>query len=78
MVSNSKKNISDSSLVFPLPINEEIENKLSFLTNELVKHWGDRQLSVLELDDRMATAKEAPTDDNLIKLLKNPIRCKRI
>ncbi|MBO8242780.1 preprotein translocase subunit SecA [Prochlorococcus marinus XMU1410] len=69
---NLKKNISNSSTsLFPCKLDEAIEKKLSLLSDELVKNWGDRQLSVLELDDRIATAAEkAPTDDNLIKLLR--------
>ncbi len=73
--SNSKKNISNSSTsLFPCKLDEAIENKLSLLSDELVKNWGDRQLSVLELDDRIATAAEkAPTDDDLIKLLRESL-----
>ncbi len=72
---NLKKNISSSSTsLFPCMLDEQIEKKLSLLSNELVKNWGDRQLSVLELDDRIATAAEkAPTDDNLIKLLRESL-----
>ena len=70
-----KKNISNSSTsLFPCKLDEAIEKKLSLLSDELVKNWGDRQLSVLELDDRIATAAEkAPTDDNLIKLLRESL-----
>ncbi len=73
--SNLKKNISNSSTsLFPCKLDEEIEKKLSLLSDELVKNWGDRQLSVLELDDRIARAAEkAPTDDNLIKLLRESL-----
>jgi len=73
--SNLKKNILNSSTsLFPCKLDEEIEKKLSLLSDELVKNWGDRQLSVLELDDRIATAAEkAPTDDNLIKLLRKSL-----
>ncbi len=73
--SNLKKNISNSSTsLFPCKLDEAIEKKLSLLSDELVKNWGDRQLSVLELDDRIATAAEkAPTDDNLIKLLREAL-----
>ena len=69
--SHLKKKIPNSSTsLFPCKLDEEIEKKLSLLSDELVRKWGDRQLSVLELDDRIATAAEkAPTDDNLIKLL---------
>ena len=70
-----KKNISSSSTsLFPCMLDEQIEKKLFLLSNELVKNWGDRQLSVLELDDRIATAAEkAPTDDNSIKLLRESL-----
>ncbi len=73
--SNLKKNISNSSTsLFPCKLDEEIEKKLSILSEKLVKNWGDRQLSVLELDDRIATAAEkAPTDDKLIKLLRESL-----
>ena len=73
--SNLKKKISISSTsLFPCKLDEEIEKKLSLLSDELVKNWGDRQLSVLELDDRIATAAEkAPTDDILIRLLRESL-----
>jgi len=73
--SSLKKNISSSSTsLFPCKLDEAIEKKLSLLSNELVKNWGDRQLSVLELDDKIATAAEkAPTEDNLIKLLRESL-----
>ncbi len=73
--SNLKKNISNSSTsLFPCKLDEFLEKKLSLLSNELVKNWGDRQLSVLELDDRIATAAEkAPTNDDLIKLLRESL-----
>ena len=55
-------------------LDEGIENKLSLLANKLVENWGERQLSVLELDDRIATAAEkAPTSDSLIKLLRESL-----
>ena len=70
-----KKNISNSSTsLFPCKLDEAIEKKLQLLSDELVKNWGDRQLSVLELDDRIATAAEkAPIDDSLIKLLRESL-----
>ena len=73
--SNLKKNISNASTsLFPCKLDEVIEKKLSLLSDELVKTWGHRQLSVLELDDRIATAAEkAPTDDDLIKLLRESL-----
>ncbi len=73
--SKLKKNISNSSTsLFPCKLDEAIEKKLSLLSDELVRNWGERQLSVLELDDRIATAGEkAPTDDDLIKLLRESL-----
>jgi len=73
--SNLKKNtLNSSKSIFPSKLDEAIEKKLSFLSNELVKNWGDRQLSVLELDDKIATAAEkAPTEDKLIKLLRESL-----
>ncbi len=73
--SNLKKNISNSSTsLFPCKLDEAIEKKLSLLSDELVKNWGDRQLSVLELDDKIATAAEkAPTNNYLIKLLRESL-----
>lgn len=73
--SNLKKNISNSSTsLFPCKLDEAIEKNLSLLSDELVKNWGDRQLSVLELDDRIATAAEkAPTDDDMLKLLRESL-----
>ena len=73
--SNLKKNIPEYlTSLFPCRLNEEIDKKLSTLSHELVKEWGDRQLSALELDDKIATAAEkAPTEDNLIKLLRESL-----
>jgi len=65
---------NSSNSLFPCKLDEELDKKLSLLSDELVKNWGDRKLSVLELDDRIATAAEkAPTDDNLIKLLRESL-----
>ncbi len=68
----SKKNSKGSQIsLFPCQLGEDLENKLSVLSNELVKNWGDRKLTVLELDDKIATAAEkAPTEDPLIKSLR--------
>ena len=73
--STFKKNILDSKTsLFPCKLDERIENKLSLLSNELVQNWGDRQLSLLELDDKIATAAEkAPTEDKFIKLLRESL-----
>ncbi len=73
--SNAIKNIADSSTsLFPCKLDEEIENKLSLLSGKLVENWGERQLSALELDDKIATAAEkAPTKDKFINLLRESL-----
>ena len=70
---SSKKNIQSSSIsLYPCKLGEDIKKKLSLLSDELVINWGDRLLTVLELDDRIATAAEkAPTDDKSIKFLRD-------
>ncbi len=66
-----KNNPSMISSLFPCQLGEDIESKLSNLSRELVNNWGDRTLTILELDDKIATAAEkAPTDDKLIKNLR--------
>ena len=73
--SSDKKNISRNSVsLFPCQLGEDVTRKLSFLSNELVKNWGDRTLTILELDDKIATAAEkAPTEDKLIKSLRDAL-----
>ena len=70
---SSKKNIQSSSIsLYPCKLGEDIKKKLSLLSDELVKNWGDRLLTVIELDDKIATAAEkAPTDDKSIKFLRD-------
>ena len=66
---NNKPNSVNS--LFPCKLGEDTEYKLSALSKQLVEAWGDRQLSNIDLDDRIATAAEkAPTDDNLISSLR--------
>ncbi len=57
--------------LFPCKLGENIEKDLNSLSKELVNNWGERKLTLIELEDRIATAAEkAPTKDNLIKLLR--------
>ena len=72
---NNKETINNQlnsvNSLFPCKLGEDIEHKLSALSKQLVEAWGDRQLSNIDLDDRIATAAEkAPTDDNLISSLR--------
>ena len=58
--------------LFPCMLGEDTQKKLASLSDELVKSWGDKTLTILELDDRIATAAEkAPTEDKLIKALRD-------
>ncbi len=66
------KSVADS--LFPCQLGKDIIRKLSLLSNELVKNWGDRSLTILELDDKIATAAEkAPTEDKLIQSLRESL-----
>ncbi len=69
----SRKNNQSSSIsLYPCKLGEDIKKKLSLLSDELVKNWGDRLLTVIELDDKIATAAEkAPTDDKSIQFLRD-------
>ncbi len=71
---SNKNNKSNVVSLFPCQLGEDIIRKLSLLSDELVKNWGDRTLTILELDDKIATAAEkAPTEDKLIQSLRNAL-----
>lgn len=60
--------------LYPCSLTEETDQSLAELARELVKKWGDRALSVIELEDRISTAAEkAPTDDPQIAALRQAI-----
>ncbi len=60
--------------LFPCALTPATEQSLVELARELVKAWGDRALSVLQLEDRIAQAAEkAPTDDPQIQALRSLI-----
>ncbi len=73
----SSKNHQSVSLqnIFPVQLTEETDQKLALLASTLVKKWGDRALSSIELDDYIATAAEkTPTKDSNIKELRKAIQ----
>ncbi len=75
--SKASKNIKSTSLqnIFPVILSEETDQKLASLASKLVKEWGDRALSSLELDDYIATAAEkTPTEDKNIEELRSAIQ----
>ncbi|WP_320673784.1 preprotein translocase subunit SecA [Prochlorococcus sp. MIT 1341] len=60
--------------LYPCQLTEEIDKLLGDLASDLVKTWGDRSLSLIELEDRISTAAEkAPTDDQKIADLRSAI-----
>ena len=73
----SSKKIQSASLqnIFPVSLTEETEQRLVSLASNLVKVWGDRSLSFIELDDYIATAAEkTPTQDKNIEELRVAIQ----
>ncbi len=72
----SSERLLQSSLtnLFPVSISEDTDDSLGQLAQTLVKSWGDRALSMAELDDRIATAAEkTPTDEESISSLRRAI-----
>ena len=60
--------------LYPCALSDSTDQQLAQLAQGLVKAWGDRQLSVLELEDHIAQAAEkAPTDDPQIQQLREAI-----
>ena len=73
----SSKNHQSVSLqnIYPVQLTEETDHKLALLASKLVKEWGDRALSSIELDDHIATAAEkTPTKDSNIEELRKAIQ----
>ena len=60
--------------LYPCSLSDDTDQALVDLARDLVKAWGDRALTVLELEDRIAQAAEkAPTEDPLIQQLRDLI-----
>ena len=60
--------------LYPCQLTADTDQALAALARDLVKAWGDRALSVIELEDRIATAAEkAPTEDEAIAALRAAI-----
>ena len=52
--------------LYPRPLTDDTDLVLGQLARDLVKAWGDRAPTVIELEERIATAVEkAPTDDQI-------------
>jgi len=75
--SNGSKQIQPEPFknIFPFMLTEETDQKLAALASQLVKEWGDRALTSVELEDYIATAAEkTPTQDKNIKELRTAIQ----
>ena len=60
--------------LYPCSLTEACKQELAALAKDLVNAWGDRQLTLLELEDRIAQAAEkAPSDDPQIQALRDCI-----
>jgi preprotein translocase subunit SecA len=60
--------------LYPCQLTDSTDQALAELARDLVKAWGDRALTVIELEDRIATAAEkAPTDDAQIAAMRTAI-----
>ena len=65
---------SAATTLYPCPLSDETDQALGQLARDLVKEWGDRALSVIDLEERIATAAEkAPTEDPQIQALREAI-----
>jgi preprotein translocase subunit SecA len=64
-----------SGTLYPCELSTATEQALSGLAKELVREWGDRALTLLELEDRIALAAEkAPTADPQIGKMRELLR----
>tara|TARA_B100002051_G_scaffold34309_1_gene27522 strand:+ start:711 stop:3515 length:2805 start_codon:yes stop_codon:yes gene_type:complete len=62
--------------LYPCQLTDDTDQVLAQLARDLVKEWGDRSLTLIELEERIATAAEkAPTDDLQIQSLRQAIAC---
>ena len=60
--------------LYPCSLTDDTDQVLGLLARDLVKAWGDRALSLIELEERIANAAEkAPTEDPQIQALRAAI-----
>ena len=60
--------------LYPCELSDATDHLVGQLARDLVTAWGDRALSLIELEERIATAAEkAPTDDREIQSLRQAI-----
>ena len=66
----SKSSSRNSGSLYPCELSEKTELHLADLADQLVKAWGDRTLSLIDLEEFISSAAEqSPTDDqNIVSL----------
>ena len=70
----NSKQLSSLNNLFPVILSDETDNELGQLAAKLVQEWGDRSLTLGELEDHIATAAEkTPTKDENILALRRAI-----
>tara|TARA_Y100001968_G_scaffold314866_1_gene340746 strand:+ start:782 stop:3622 length:2841 start_codon:yes stop_codon:yes gene_type:complete len=73
-VNTSLKQSRAIGTLFPCQLNTDTDEYLAQLAKQLVKSWGDRSLTLIELEDNISTAAEkAPTEDVEINSLRKAI-----
>ena len=71
--SESNPSNNDKSIL-PFSLSENNESQIAEVTRNLVKAWGDKTLTLIQLEERIAIAAEkSPTDDPQIKDLRAAI-----
>ncbi len=71
-IDNKQSKASNS--LFPVSLNDQTDKALGELATKLVKNWGDRALTLVQLEDRIVTAAEkSPTKDENIAALRDII-----
>jgi preprotein translocase subunit SecA len=73
-----KKTWQVSPQIYPTEISTEAQQLLKSATDFAVQHYGERSLSELDAEDKLATASEkAPTEDPVILKLREAFNCIR-
>ncbi|AAQ00845.1 MULTISPECIES: preprotein translocase subunit SecA [Prochlorococcus] len=71
---NHSNDVRAQENLYPCVLTDSTEQVLLDLEHQLIKEWGDRVLSPIELEDRISTAAEkAPTQDPLVQSLREAI-----
>ena len=73
---NQKINTNQTYLnqLFPVKLSDDTDKELGKIISNLVKAWGDRTLTTIQLEDRIATAAEkSPLEDENISSLRQAI-----